>query len=612
MMWLKKYQGLLFIMVIFCCQSIYCQEQEKVKDTAKVFRAIENYSKGSKFKTFVYKLLFEPISKQKVTDVVVAKMKKQNYKQLEGKIIRRIKVTTLDPFSYSVSDTNQVPAKKLAKIGNSLHLKTKEFTVYNLLLFKKNRPLDSILVKESERLIRRQRFVRSVAITSTLVSKNSDSVDISIRVLDSWSLAPDFTISGSKSTFSVRERNFVGTGHEFASYFSKKLDGGEDGFGTNYTIPTFKKTYIRATLSYERDFDDNYKQYVNIERPFYSPVTKWAGGIYMVQVFAKEQATNSSTDTILNSKSRVKDFWGGHSISIFRGNSEFERFTNFVISARFLNKEFSEAPLVGIDSLGVFAKENLYLVSLGISSRKYTQDKYIFNFNVIEDIASGYTFSVTAGSQNKYQNNRMYIGARAAYGNYFDFGYLSGNFEYGTFIDGRTTEQSAYNFNITYFTNLVDTGKWKFRQFIKPQAIIGTKRIDSNTDKITLNGENGIAGFSSGKIFGTKKLLLTFQTQGYSPWQVLGFRLNPFINYTFGMIGQPVTGFSNSKLYSEFGIGFIISNDYLVFSNFQFSLSFFPVLPEDASNYYKTNSLKTYDFGLQEFDIAKPILVRYQ
>jgi len=611
MLW-KKYKSLLVVLLLFSYQAVCCQEQGKAKDTAKVYRAIENYSKGSKFKTFVYKLLFEPISKQKVTKVVVAKMKKQNYKQLEGKIIRRIKVTTLDPFSYSVTDTNQVPTKKLAKIGNSLHVKSKKFAVYNLLLFKKNKPLDSILVKETERLIRRQRFVRSVAITSTLVSKHSDSVDVSIRVLDSWSMAPDFTLSGSKSTFFVRERNFVGTGHEFATYLSKNLDGGDQGFGANYTIPTIKNTFIRTTFSYERDFDNNYKQFVNIERPFYSPVTKWAGGIYLDQMFEKEQALNSSTDTILNSKSRVKDFWGGHSISIFKGNTEFERFTNFVVSARFLNKEYSEVPLIGIDSLGVFSKENLSLISFGISSRKYTQDKYIFNFNITEDIASGYTFSITTGSQNKNQDNRMYFGARAAYGNYFNFGYLSSNLEYGTFFEGRTTVQSAYNFNITYFSNLLDTGKWKFRQFIKPQAIIGTKRIDSNTDKITLNGENGIAGFNSNKIFGTKKLLLTFQTQGYSPWQVIGFRLNPFINYTLGMIGQAGTGFSNSKLYSEFGVGVIISNDYLVFSNFQFSLSFFPILPEDTSNSYKTNSLKTYDFGLQEFDIAKPLLVRYQ
>ncbi len=611
-MWWKKYQSLLFILVLFTYQAAYCQENGKTKDTARVYRAIEKYSTGSKFKSFVYKLLFEPIAKQKATKVVVAKMKKQNYKKLEGKIIRRIKVTTLDPFSYSATDTNQVPNKKWAKVGNSLHLKSKKFAIYNLLLFKKNKPLDSLLMKETERLIRRQRFVRSVAISSTLVNKNSDSVDVSIRVLDSWSFAPDFTLSGSKSTIFLRERNFAGTGHELTTYVSKKIGSNSNGFGTNYTIPTIKNTYIQTTLSYERDLDSNYKQYVNIERPFYSPVAKWAGGVYLDQVFEKGVAINSSTDTILNSKSRVKDFWGGHSIPMFNGNTEFERFTNFVVSARFLNKEYSEVPIIGIDSLGVYSNENLYLLSFGISSRKYTQDKYIFNFNVTEDIASGYTFSITTGSQNKNQNNRMYVGARAAYGNYFDFGYLSSNLEYGTFFDGPTTVQSAYSFNITYFTNLVDTGKWKFRQFIKPQAIIGTKRIDSNTDKITLNGENGLAGFNSSKIFGTKKLLLTFQTQAYSPWQVLGFRLNPFINYTLGMIGQPNTGFNNSKLYSEFGVGVIVSNDYLVFSNFQFSLSFFPILPEDATNSYKTNSLKTYDFGLQEFDIAKPLLVRYQ
>ena len=78
-MWWKKYQSLLLIVVIFSFQSVCCQEQGKAKDTAKVYKAIENYSKGSKFKTFVYKLLFEPISKQKVTNVVVAKMKKQDY-----------------------------------------------------------------------------------------------------------------------------------------------------------------------------------------------------------------------------------------------------------------------------------------------------------------------------------------------------------------------------------------------------------------------------------------------------------------------------------------------------------------------------------------------------
>ncbi len=609
---MKNSKYIFYALFLMTCHLGYCQSNEKTKDTAKVYRAIEKYSKKSKFTNYLHNLLFEPIADQKKVKRVNSKSKKQKYLKFEGKIIRRIKVKTLDPFSYSVTDTNQVPTKKWAKIGNDLHFKSRNFAILNLLLFRKNRPLDSLLIKESERLIRRQRFVRSVAITTELVGKNSDSVDVSIRVLDSWSLAPDYTLNGSKSVFFVKERNFVGTGHELSTYVSQRIGSSDNGFGAIYTIPAIKNTFIRTTVSYEEDINKNYKESINIERPFYSPIARWAGGVNLDRQFEKLQPITVQSDTLVNSKVQVSDFWGGHSIQIFKGNDEFDRFTNFVTSARFRTKEYSEKPIIGKDSLGVYSKENLYLFTLGISSRKYRQDKYVFNFNVVEDIPAGYIISVTTGSLNKNKSDKMYFGARAAFGSYFDFGYLSTNLEYGTFFEGHATIQSAYNFSITYFTNLLDTGKWKFRQFIKPQAIIGTKRINSNTDKITLNGESGIAGFESNQLFGTKKLLLSFQTQAYSPWQLFGFRLNPFINYTLGMLGEAGTGFSNSKLYSEFGVGLIISNDYLVFSNFQFSFSFFPTLPDDASKSYKTNSLKTYDFGLQEFDIGSPQLVKYQ
>ncbi|WP_309641417.1 hypothetical protein [Flavobacterium sp.] len=594
-------------------QASIAQVNQKKEDTAKVYRAIETYSKKRKFTKYIHRLIFEPITEKKKISKPLKKIKKQNYTKFEGKIIRNIKVTTLDPFSYSVSDTNQKPTKKFAKIGNALHAKTKEFAIYNILLFRKNKPLDSLLVKESERLIRRQRYVRSVAITTALVSKNSDSVDVSIRVLDSWSLAPDLTLSPSKSTFYIKERNFLGTGHEFSNSYTNDLNSSNNGYGTTYTIPNIKNTFIKTTIHYDIDVNHNYTKSFDVERPFYSPYARWAAGMNFNQHFERVIPVDfPESDTTANSKYNTQDFWGGHSIQIFKGNTETNRATNFITSARFYNKEFSDKPIFGDDTLGVFSNEKLYLMSMGISSRKYKQDKYVFNFDVIEDIASGFVYSVTTGFQNKNSNNRVYFGAKVALGGFFDFGYLSTDLQYGTFFNNHTTEQSAYNLSVIYFTNLIDGGRWKFRQFIKPQAIIGMKRIDSNTDKLTLNGDTGIPGFNSSTLYGTKKLLLTFQTQGYSPWHVVGFRLNPFFSYTMGMLGQAGTGFRNSKLYSEVAVGVIISNDYWVFSNFQFSFSYFPMLPEDLSSVYKTNSLKTYDFGLQDFEIAKPVLVGYQ
>jgi hypothetical protein len=103
---------------------------------------------------------------------------------------------------------------------------------------------------------------------------------------------------------------------------------------------------------------------------------------------------------------------------------------------------------------------------------------------------------------------------------------------------------------------------------------------------------------------------MTIQSQGYSPWHLLGFRLNPYMSYTAGMLGQENIGFNKSKLYSQISMGLIISNDFLVFSSFQFSLSYFPSIP-DGNSMFKTNALSTSDFGLQNFEITKPSLIVY-
>ena len=85
-------------------------------------------------------------------------------------------------------------------------MKSKNWTIRNLLLFKKNEPLDSLVAEESERLIRKQRYVRSVIIKPVEIPNCKDSVDISVRVLDSWSLIPTGAISSSRGNFEITER----------------------------------------------------------------------------------------------------------------------------------------------------------------------------------------------------------------------------------------------------------------------------------------------------------------------------------------------------------------------------------------------------------------------
>jgi len=605
------FKYLFIFLVLFSCHQSLAQDTTKTKEETKKYSKIQTYSNKYKVTRFIYKLIFEPIQKSAVKTNAFRKVKKTKLRTFEGKIIRNIIITSFDPFGYTVNDSTETPKNFFLRAGNSLHLKTKKFAIKNLLLIKENQPLDSLLVKESERLIRSQSYVSELFLKANLISK--DSVDISIRILDSWSTVPELDLTNSQSTFSLNEKNFFGLGHEFSNSYSKNFIGVHDGFKTSYTIPNLKNTFVRTSLAYAIDFDQNYSTLLSLERPFYSTFTRWAGGISLRQVYGSE-ITVSPNQTILlqRYKANFYDYWGGHSVRIFKGNSEYERSTNFFTTARLYNKNFLENPFENIDNPGAYAKESLFLTSLGISSRKYIQDKYIFNFNVVEDIASGFSYVLTGGFQNKNYINRTYIGVKVALGNFFNFGYLGTYFEYGTYFNNGRMEESAAVFKANYFTNLEEIGSWKFRQFINPEIVIGMNRPNIITDRITLNGDSGINGFNSQSLFGTKKALINFQTQGYSPWKLTGFRLNPYFRYTIGLIGNENQGLLSSKLYSQIGLGIIISNDYLVFKSFQFSFSYYPNLPLDGGSLFKTNAIRTTDFGLENFGITKPELVKYQ
>lgn len=581
------------------------------KDSAAFYKKIEKYSKKRRFTSFVHGLIFEPLTPKTIK--ARHKTQTQKYKLFQGKIVRKINIVTLDPFGYSEADSTKTPQQSLANAGNRLHLKTKRLTILNLILIKRNKPLDSLLVKESERLIRAQRYVRRVIITPKAVSTSKDSVDIDIRELDSWSLLPNFSTSGSKTSYQLTERNFLGLGHEVDQSYQKDLSDGHNAYSVKYTIPNIMNTYIRSIINYNINLDHEYTKSINIERPFFSPYARWAAGVYFDQQFKTDSLPNASGQWAMqNFKTNATDLWAGHSNSIFKGSGEDERTTNLITAIRYQKINYKEMPAADYDTINFYSTEHNYLIGVGISSRQFIQDRYIFNYGIIEDVPVGKIIGLTGGMQRKNGLERMYLGGRVSSGKYYKYGYFGTNLEYGTYFNHGTTEQSAVSLQANYFTNLYETGRWKFRQFIKAELVVGNNRQPSWGDMLTLEGKTGIQGFNSTTLYGTRKWLVTSQTQSYAPWNLLGFRLNPYLSYSVGMLGDSVNGFSKGKAYSQIGVGLLISNDFLVFSTFQLSLSFYPTLPDDDKGAFKTNAFSTDDFGLMDFELAKPRTVLYQ
>lgn len=609
-----KFVVIIFFGVLSFNHNSYGQNAQPKLDTNDIYNYLEAYSSRSKLTQIAYRLIFKSIEKnpnQGVDLIHVPKSKNlRSYKKCEGKIIRKIHIETIDPFAYSFIDKMKHKQNMFIKLGNKAHIKSQHITIRNLLLVKQNQRFDSLVVNESERLVRNQSFVQDVEINVERILGTNDSVDIFIIVLDKWSLIPGFTSSNSRLKWQLTDKNIFGIGHEFHSAFAWNHQLNRNAIKVNYIVPNINNTYINTTVHYEMNEYKYVNASLNIDRPFFSPLTKWAAGIEISHQFDQDSFYYYKLGLLsYYYKFNSRDYWLGRAWQIFKGRTENERTTNLILSSRFKHIKFDKTFNSFSDSFQIYRNEDLFLLALGISSRKYIQDNYIFSFGITEDVPVGKIYGLTGGIQVKGAFTRSYIGVRYGTGYYNNFGYLGGQFEYGSFINKSFFEQGIISLRFDYFTKLLLLRNWKFRVFLRPQMLYGIHRQDF--ERLSLNEANGLDGFNSSNLLGRNRLLFNFLAQSYAPWYVFGFYFGPFVNYSIGMLSHVDTGFGKSKVYSQLVLGVLIKNERLVFSSFQLSVSFFPVIPGVGNDIFKFNSFQTTNFGFKDFVLDKPYIAKY-
>jgi len=605
---------LFFILFLVFTVGIYCTAYgQDVFDTTHVpgiYKKIESFSSKRKFTRLLHGLILKPVNTTSSSSSNSDTQKNSFFVAYEGKIIRNIHIVTLDPFGYSILDTNSHPRSFLEKSGNSLHLKTQNKIIRNRLLIHKNEPFDSLFVNESERLIRSQTYIHDVSTTVLPLGANSDSVDVYFRVLDLWSIIADGGLSAERGTFQLTDKNLIGFGHTFSSAYTQNFTKGTNAFSAYYFVPNFKKTYINSRIDYSIDENKDYIKSIQLERPFFSPITRWAGGAFVSQ---QKQARwvykNDTTRLFLNSRYNIQDYWAAAAWQVFKGNSEAERTTKLILSARAFRIKYLRKPTEQAELLDFYTNENLVLAGIGISSRKYIKQRYIFKYGTTEDVPIGLAYGVVGGYQLK-NNEHWYWGLRYSWSNFLNWGYFGTHLEYGTFINASKNIDGVFKVYLNYFSNLFAIGTWKFRQFVKPELTIGINRTPFT--RLSLNDGYGINGFNSDELSGTSRFLVVFQTQSYAPWNLMGFRFGPYLNISFGMMGNENNGFQHSRVYPQIGLGLLVKNDYLIFRYFQFSFAFYPSIPGKGYNIFKANPIRTTDFGLPDFILGKPEIVDFR
>ncbi|MBL0045308.1 MAG: hypothetical protein IPP33_13230 [Flavobacteriales bacterium] len=131
------------------------QAQGTPTDSTAIYEKIHDYSLRHKVTRWIYEGIFvePPADEEEQAPAEKPAQRVDPFRKYKGKVIRRIDVYVNDPFGYSVDDTTRAPTSGLQRMGNSLHRRTRDRVIKNLLLMEPMERLDPLKVNESERLL---------------------------------------------------------------------------------------------------------------------------------------------------------------------------------------------------------------------------------------------------------------------------------------------------------------------------------------------------------------------------------------------------------------------------------------------------------------------------
>ena len=595
-------KSILSLFFFLCCFS-FANAQEK-KDS--IYYKIEEFSDKRKVTRFLHRFIFR---READSASVKTRTEKQTQESYDGKYIRNIRIETIDPFGYGSKDKKE-KSRWYDWFTNHLHSNTRVSTVNNYLLFQKGEEYNAQKLYESERLLRAMPFVNRVNISVSDSTSTKDSIDVVVKVLDSWSLKPRASYSGSKIGMGVTEENFLGLGHEADFLYRNDSKQKQDYLLGSYTAYNLFGSYINAQVLGERDFAKNERINFNVKRDFFSPLTKWAGG-FTFEYFMRNVLLPIETETTfpdVQIKVYSQDLWGGYQIPVSSNPSE-KVSSNIALIGRFQNYQYKDSPY--IDQFGYFRSYSSFLMSAGFVQRKFAVEKNIFQYDLPEDISYGNSLNLTGGFLSRSKEVMPYLGISGAYGDFTKIGYFSVKAQFGRFFNEDSQNRESFRFDGTYFTNIMD---WKFakvRHFFSPTLALGNPQHNySYRDRINLSGSDEFPVYDVDYI-GTKKLVLRYQLQLFVNKTWKNFHFSPYLTTAVGWLGMPDDKLMKTNMNTKIGIGVLINNPYLVFNRIQISFTYYPRVPFDNNSVFDFNSNRNNLLPMNGFGADIPHFVNF-
>jgi outer membrane protein assembly factor BamA len=190
-----------------------------------------------------------------------------------GATIGKIEVINDNIFDLDAPGENRV----LHRWANALHVITKPEVITSQLLFQPGDHYDEQAVKETERLLRSNRYLGEAEITPS--TYKDGVVDLVVHTSDVWTFTPSVSLSRSGGANSggigIKDSNLLGRGKGIGVSYKSTVD--RDTLSLQYLDRNVMSSRYQMIAEYSAA-SDGYRQHFGFEQPFFALDTKRAGG----------------------------------------------------------------------------------------------------------------------------------------------------------------------------------------------------------------------------------------------------------------------------------------------------------------------------------------------
>ena len=194
--------------------------------------------------------------------------------EASGAIVGAVRFRRLNVFDPTIAaeDTS------LFRVANRIHVVTRESTIATQLLFHAGDRYEARLLRESERILRSNEYLRDAQIRP--VAHQDGVVDIEVVTQDTWTLKPELrfgrTGGENRSGFGIEEHNLLGTGALLGLIFKSGAE--RDSKLLVYSDPNLGPSRWQLTAQYALNSDGRAQSF-KLERPFHALDSRWTAGV---------------------------------------------------------------------------------------------------------------------------------------------------------------------------------------------------------------------------------------------------------------------------------------------------------------------------------------------